>query len=262
MAGPDIELAYGQINCGVKTAQWFCPACVGRWESAVQSARRLVVFGWMDDKVLWCAYIGQTDASMDAAIKQKDPLPAICDSAAAAPSGVVVPPGPDTEKEDRAEREVATKGDRTGRMDIQINLLKGAQLLQELNGEPITKESLLEALKRLNAECDSALMAAANVHILKTGDHKQTKFYDRKLYCDNDATSAPRSGMDFKALIVPTGGIPTLTPEGLQTILDWCAQFIDIDVYLDGAKKISEPAKRKELRRWEEQRDAKRGRSA
>jgi hypothetical protein len=147
-------------------------------------------------------------------------------------------------------------------MDIQINLLKGAQLLQELNGEPITKESLLAALKRLNAECDTALMAAANVHTLKTGDHKQTVFHERKLYCDNDATSAPRSGMDFKALIVPPGTIPTLTRDGLQTILDWWAQFIDIDVYLDGAKKMKEPYKRKVLLRWKQQCDAKRCRTA
>ena len=146
-------------------------------------------------------------------------------------------------------------------MDIQIGILMGAQLLQEINGEAITKESLLAALKRLNEESSTALMAAANVHTLKTGDHKQTVFHERQLYCDNDATSAPRSGMDFKALIVPTGGIPTLTQDGLQTILDWCAQFIDIDMYLDGPKKITEPAKRKELRRWEEKRDAKRGRT-
>ena len=71
----------------------------------------------------------------------------------------------------------------------------------------------------------------ANVVSLRSGNHKQSKYHRRQLYCHSKALSIACVGTPFLALAVDRDKCNTLIPDLLQVWLDFCASFLDIEAY-------------------------------
>ena len=89
----------------------------------------------------------------------------------------------------------------------------------------------MKAIDALNKECEENLGKMVYVVRLQSGDHEQTRFYDRKLYCEDERLSVACTGTPFLGLAVDRGSVPKLTPSLLQMWLDFCASFMDIEGY-------------------------------
>ena len=201
LAGPNVEMQYGQSQRGTSFATWHCAGCVGKWLMAEQGEFRLLVaadmFNLHDEDRVFCAYIGPT-------LGNKDAL------------------GVQQEKE--------------------IQILKGATMLEMLGDQEITKELILHAISQLNAECEEKLGTLANVVSVESINHQNSVFNTRQLYCEDTRLSIGFAGTPYLALAVDKGSVPTLTPELLQIWIDFCASFLNLSAY-----KPNGPAERKTL---------------
>ena len=138
-------------------------------------------------------------------------------------------------------------------LESQINVLKGCQLLKEISSKPVTKELVLQAIGKLNYDCEMALGTMVDIVHIQAADHKESKYYARQLYCEDQRLSIPHAGAPFLALAVDKNKTPTLTPELLQTWLDFCASFVDLDNFepQDQAERKAKKSMQEQVRRFE-----------
>ena len=115
--------------------------------------------------------------------------------------------------------------------EIQIQVLKAARLLEKIGNRVITKQLIIRCLESLNTECKKQLGTLANVYSVTSCDWKKGPGYNRQIYCEEPALSLPAEGIQFKALLVDADSMPLLTPDLLQTWIDFCAMFSDLDNY-------------------------------
>ena len=71
----------------------------------------------------------------------------------------------------------------------QIQLLKGATLRDKIEGKSWTKEHVLKAIHDLNVECEEKLGSMANVVEIRSANWKESRFSERKLYCEDERLS-------------------------------------------------------------------------
>ena len=133
-------------------------------------------------------------------------------------------------------------------LERQINVLKGCRLLKEIGDKPVTKELVLQAIGKLNIDCEMALGTMVDIVHIQAADHKDSKYWARQLYCEDQRLSIPHAGAPFLALAVDKKKTPTLTPELLQMWLDFCASFVDLDNF-----QPQGPAERKAKKSMQEQ---------
>ena len=124
----------------------------------------------------------------------------------------------------------------------EIQILKGATMLEMLGDQEITKELILHAISQLNAECEEKLGTLANVVSVESVNHQNSVFNTRQLYCEDTRLSIGCAGTPYLALAVDEGSVPTLTPKLLQIWIDFCASFLNLSAY-----QPSGPAQRKTL---------------
>ena len=111
-------------------------------------------------------------------------------------------------------------------IEQEIMILKGAQLLDMINGQIITAETILQAIAHLNDASEKTLMKKVQgIHALLAKD-PSTKF-KTTIFCEDSRLSIERPGVQCKALCLKEeSDIPTLTTEELQSILDMTSAFL------------------------------------
>ena len=203
LAGPEKLLVEGKTSAGANFAQWHCAACMGKYCYGEQAPYRLLVAGHSRDTkpgdAVFCAYIGTCL-------------------------------GKDSEEGSEVVYEEG-KGRTKSHVEMQITLLKGAALLKKVGDVEVTPEKVLKAIQAFNVECEYQLGTMANVVSLHSGNHRQSKYRRRQLYCHSEALSIAYVGTPFLALAVDHETMPTLTPDLLQKWIDFCASFLDIEAY-------------------------------
>ena len=75
---------------------------------------------------------------------------------------------------------------------------------------------------------------------LRSADHEETQFANRKLYCEDERLSIGPAGSGFLALVVEYNELPMMTPDLLQQWIDFWATFVDLEGYTPAG-----PAERK-----------------
>ena len=151
LAGPSQILGVGKTGAGDYFVTWHCAACCDKWTHANDAEWRLLVAGHSEDA--------------------KQGEQAFC-----AYIGTCL---------DDKTRDGAAKVD----IEKQIQLLKGATLLEKIGDQEVTKEKVLKAIEALNAECEHKLGTMANVVKLRAGNHQLSKFQKRQLYCEDERLS-------------------------------------------------------------------------
>ena len=115
--------------------------------------------------------------------------------------------------------------------ETQIQLLKNCNLLKQIGDAKVTTEVIMKAIEALNKECEQTLGKMVNVVRLKSGDHLETRFYQRQPYCEDERLSVACTGTPFLGLAVERDSVPTLTPSLLQMWIDFCASFLNVEGY-------------------------------
>ena len=113
-------------------------------------------------------------------------------------------------------------------LELQLGLLKTATLLEEVKGKEVTKERILEAIRKLNDEVSGRLG-----QFLKTKRYKAQNLSDASsvpIYCENPRLSLEVPGLDCKAFPLPEGFDPEpLTRNDLQLFIAFAASFLDMN---------------------------------
>ena len=135
-------------------------------------------------------------------------------------------------------------------LEVQLGLLKTAALLEELGGKEVTKERLLEAIQKLNAEASGRLG-----RILETNTY-QAEDPNRRcpvpIYCEDTRLSLDCPGLCYKAFSLPPEFSPEpLTRDDLEIVIAFAASFLDMDQVI---KKDLGPQHKKALRALMERR--------
>ena len=89
----------------------------------------------------------------------------------------------------------------------------------------------MKAIEALSNECEQTLGKMVNVVRLRSGNHEESKYYTRQPYCEDERLSVACAGTPFLALAVERDSVPTLTPSLLQTWIDFCASFLNVEGY-------------------------------
>ena len=84
----------------------------------------------------------------------------------------------------------------------EIQILKGARMLDSLGDQEITKELVLDAICQLNQECEDQLGTLANVVSVESVNHRHSVFNTRQLYCEDTRLSIGFAGTPYLALAV------------------------------------------------------------
>lgn len=116
-------------------------------------------------------------------------------------------------------------------VETQIQILKGTSLCERIGDKPVTKEVVLQAIASLNDDCEGVLGKMVNVVKLQSANHNESKYYARQHYCEDERLSIGPTGSAFLALAVDLNTVPTLTPDALQTWIDFCASFLNVADY-------------------------------
>ena len=136
-------------------------------------------------------------------------------------------------------------------IEQQIEVLKAATLLKEINGKPITRKVLLETILILNQECEFALGKLSMVHRIKSCDPRKSRFWTKKVYCEDPNLQLGSVNGYYLALIIDRNNTPMMTMEQKQLWIDYCITFLDIENFVPTG-----PAQRKTVQNIIEKRDA------
>ena len=140
---------------------------------------------------------------------------------------------------DDAEAYVAFIGETTPAVDAKINFLKACNILEYIDGKPITKELLLAVIDQMNEEQEHRLMHMMGVNTFTAMD--PSGWYVTP-YCEDQRLSMQRTGTTFRALDLTA--LPeepaTLTPEDSEMVVEMAAAFMDLDTFMP-----TEPAAKK-----------------
>ena len=113
-------------------------------------------------------------------------------------------------------------------LELHLGLLKTSTLLEDVKGKEVTKERILEAIRKLNDEVSGRLG-----QFLKTKSYKAQNPSDASsvpIYCENPRLSLEVPGLDCKAFPLPEGFDPEpLTRNDLQLFIAFAASFLDMN---------------------------------
>ena len=133
-------------------------------------------------------------------------------------------------------------------IEQEIMILKGAQLLDTINGQTITAETLLRAIDRLN-EVSEKMLVAKLKGIKWVIAQDPSKKFDTPLFCEDPRLSIERPGVQYQALILKEEkDIPILTIEELQRIIDVTSAFMDLTKFEAKGKAMQKTLKRMRAR--------------
>jgi hypothetical protein len=193
---------------------WCCAACLNPYKASRLYKQRLIVFGMANLMVNLGIPLEGSGAIHTAGMHGLDPM--CCYVGANQHTGSLPP---------------AQEG--------QLNLLKGGQLLREIKAGwwsekavVVTKEVVLQALERLNERSTKKLMHAVRTVKIKGAPFSRGTIQGTKgmrLFCEDPRQSLPQEGEEYFALVIDHNKTPTLTQGELQTIIDFCAAFINCD---------------------------------
>ena len=134
---------------------------------------------------------------------------------------------------------VAFIGETTPAIEAKINFLKACNILERIDGKPITKEVLLAVIDQMNEEQEHRLMHMMGVQTFTAMDPSGCNVTP---YCEDQRLSMQRTGTTFRALDLTA--LPddpaTLTPEDAEMVVEMAAAFMDLDTFMP-----TEPAAKK-----------------
>ena len=124
----------------------------------------------------------------------------------------------------------------------EISVLKGAQVLEEIKGQPININTILRAVEILAEEGEKQLMKRFPTVTVTAGD--PTPKFGTPLFCESPILSIANPGKKYQAIQVQKDAVPELTVEEMRSIIDTCAAFMDVKNAIGNG-----PAFRKALQR-------------
>ena len=113
-------------------------------------------------------------------------------------------------------------------LELQLGILKAATLRKEVKGKTITKEVVMEGIKRLNERCSGRLGQMLPTQTCKAKDvtHKSTV----PIYCEDPALSLQGPGLEYRAFKLPDGfDQEPLSRDDLQLYIAYAASFFDME---------------------------------
>ena len=134
---------------------------------------------------------------------------------------------------------VAFIGGTTPAIEAKINFLKACNILDHIDGQPITKELLLAVIDQMNEEQEHRLMHMMGVQTFTARDPSGCNVTP---YCEDQRLSMQRTGTTFRALdLTALAEEPaTLTPQDSEMVVEMAAAFMDLDTFVP-----TEPAAKK-----------------
>ena len=121
-------------------------------------------------------------------------------------------------------------GKTTPPQDNEINLLRAGVLVTKIGDREITMDTIMTALKQMD-ELSATILENTNarrvVHSANHSDHK--KYWQHKIICRDSALSMPTIGMSFNALLINKDTTPTLDGGGLDFLLAFLANFLNLE---------------------------------
>jgi hypothetical protein len=116
----------------------------------------------------------------------------------------------------------------------EVNIIKGSQLLKVLNGKPVTKQTLLDAIGCLHNKAHRRLANFAEVVEFAAKDPSTT---GAAPVCEDVRLSLSRVGEKVLALRVNPSDVLTATSEDLDDILATAGAFMSVETYTPASKK-------------------------
>ena len=101
----------------------------------------------------------------------------------------------------------------------------------------VTPQIIVEALGRLNDKHQDRLVHLANVVTVQAADLEDgERTQSRRYYWENSTWSIKHPGTEVKCLAIKFGDPPTLQPEQVTTVVDFCASFLDLEAHFKDPK--------------------------
>ena len=132
--------------------------------------------------------------------------------------------------------------------------MKASVLASQLDGdgEPISKDSILAAIKKLNGLCHTRFGTDARVVTLRYADpSKHPKWGWHVPVCQNAALSMEACGQSMKVFVIDKDQTPILHLDQIDFLQGVIAQYMELDEFKDGNTK----ATRKQIRNLQKLRD-------
>ena len=109
-------------------------------------------------------------------------------------------------------------------IEAQINILKLATLLDEINGQPLTKELILRSIHRLNGRCDGILGTMCNTVEVVAKDPRTVACISVYYEDSTGALSLQTAGVHFRAIKAPDN-TKMLPMSEVQLLVCFAASF-------------------------------------
>jgi hypothetical protein len=108
-----------------------------------------------------------------------------------------------------------------------INFIKRCKLVVTLDGVPVTREAILEAVKLINNRVDGRLLKFKECK--RYTSRSPTEVADVKIYCEDDRLYMFQPGIEFAAIQVNPSDLTSVSGAQVEHIVDMCASFLNID---------------------------------
>ena len=136
----------------------------------------------------------------------------------------------------------------------ELDFLRACDFAKKLDGKPLNRETMLEALNDLANSADFHLKEhpqARLVHSAKPMHHE--RYYTHRIFSRCSILSLPASGVEVRCLLMDQRKVPTLNPCAVDAILGFIASMTDFAVC--PKEKRREPAMKAAERRLGGKRD-------
>jgi hypothetical protein len=116
----------------------------------------------------------------------------------------------------------------------EVNIIKGSMLLKVLNGKPVTKQSLLDAIGCLHNKAHRRLASFAEVIEFAAKDPSST---GAAMVCEDVRLSLSRVGEKVLALKPDKSSVLVATSDDLDDILATAGAFMSVESFVASSKK-------------------------